>query len=251
MTWTPSVPMTYGDTPREQFYTNNTQPYFRAPHIYVAPAARFMEGRQVITRGAGGGHRAVKTSGPHVYFNDCSDAVLLTSRAGSTVYDRTFMETFIRPGLGAGNWVSRTNYPLTGILPAGPDRIQMFRCPPLHAGLLAHRAAAAAHRRLRLCQRAVGRRRNAHQAVHVSRGRDWKSTTAPARRASCAWRSRTLTARRPGYTLDDCPEIIGDETARIAAWKQGTNLSGLAGLPVRLRFVMKDADLFSIRFRKH
>lgn len=33
MTWTPSVPMTYGNTPREQFYVNNTQPYFRAPHI--------------------------------------------------------------------------------------------------------------------------------------------------------------------------------------------------------------------------
>ena len=51
MTWTPSVPMSYGDTPREQFYVNNTQPYFRAPHIYIAPAARFMEGRQAITAG--------------------------------------------------------------------------------------------------------------------------------------------------------------------------------------------------------
>ncbi|MCU0978038.1 MAG: hypothetical protein MUF25_02605 [Pirellulaceae bacterium] len=50
MTWASSRPMTYGDTPREQFYTN-TQPYFRAPHIYVAPAARFMEGRQAITAG--------------------------------------------------------------------------------------------------------------------------------------------------------------------------------------------------------
>jgi hypothetical protein len=59
--------------------------------------------------------------GKHVYFKDCSDAVLLTSRAGSTTYDRTFMETFIRPGLGDSNWVSRTNYPLTCILPAGPS----------------------------------------------------------------------------------------------------------------------------------
>lgn len=53
----------------------------------------------------------------------------------------------------------------------------------------------------------------------------------------------------PGFTLDDCPEIIGDELGRIVAWKQGADVSRLAGRPVRLRFVMKDADLFSMRFR--
>ena len=42
------------------------------------------------------------------------------------MYDRTFMETFIRPGLGLGDWVSRTNYPVTGILPAGDENIQIF-----------------------------------------------------------------------------------------------------------------------------
>jgi hypothetical protein len=52
----------------------------------------------------------------------------------------------------------------------------------------------------------------------------------------------------PGHTLDECPEIIGDEIERIVAWKQGTDGSRLAGQPVRLRFVMKDADLYSIRF---
>jgi hypothetical protein len=52
----------------------------------------------------------------------------------------------------------------------------------------------------------------------------------------------------PGYTLDDCPEIIGDEIARTVAWTHGPDLSRLASQPVRLRFVMKDADLYSIRF---
>ena len=53
----------------------------------------------------------------------------------------------------------------------------------------------------------------------------------------------------PGYTLDDCPEIIGDEIERIVRWKAGSDVSKLAGQPVRLRFAMKDADLFAIRFR--
>ena len=53
----------------------------------------------------------------------------------------------------------------------------------------------------------------------------------------------------PGYTLDDCPEIIGDEIERRVAWKQGADVSRLAGQPVRLRFVMKDADLFALQFQ--
>jgi len=53
----------------------------------------------------------------------------------------------------------------------------------------------------------------------------------------------------PGFALADCPEIYGDEIERSVAWKGGKDLGGLAGKPVRLRFAMKDADLFSIRFR--
>jgi len=32
-------------------------------------------------------------------------------------------------------------------------------------------------------------------------------------------------------------------------WKQGRDLRALAGRAVRLRFAMKDADIYSIRFR--
>jgi len=31
-------------------------------------------------------------------------------------------------------------------------------------------------------------------------------------------------------------------------WKQGADVGALAGKAVRLRFVMKDADLFALRF---
>jgi len=54
----------------------------------------------------------------------------------------------------------------------------------------------------------------------------------------------------PGFTLADCPEIFGDALQRAVAWKSGPDVSRLAGRPVRLRFVMKDADLYSFRFRQ-
>jgi hypothetical protein len=36
---------------------------------------------------------------------------------------------------------------------------------------------------------------------------------------------------------------------RAVQWKGDAALERLAGTPVRLRFVMKDADLYALRFR--
>ncbi len=53
----------------------------------------------------------------------------------------------------------------------------------------------------------------------------------------------------PGFSLDEAPETYGDDVEFVVPWKAGASLASLAGRPVRLRFVMKDADLYSIRFR--
>jgi hypothetical protein len=50
-----------------------------------------------------------------------------------------------------------------------------------------------------------------------------------------------------GFGLAEATEIYGDEIERAVSWKQGADLSRLAGRVIRLRFVMKDADLYSIR----
>jgi len=52
----------------------------------------------------------------------------------------------------------------------------------------------------------------------------------------------------PGFTVEDCQMQIGNEIDRKVTWKSGTDVSALAGKPVRLRFVMRDADLYSIKF---
>jgi hypothetical protein len=53
----------------------------------------------------------------------------------------------------------------------------------------------------------------------------------------------------PGFTLDDCPPIFGDSIERLVTWNNGGDVSSLAGKPVRLRFVLKDADLFAVQFQ--
>ena len=54
----------------------------------------------------------------------------------------------------------------------------------------------------------------------------------------------------PGFTLDDCDSMAGDDLERVVTWGGGSDVRSLAGRPVRLRFAPKDADVYSLRFRK-
>ena len=46
-----------------------------------------------------------------------------------------------------------------------------------------------------------------------------------------------------------CVRVFGDEIDRTVVWKTRDSVKQLAGAVVRLRVVLKDADLFSFRFR--
>jgi len=53
----------------------------------------------------------------------------------------------------------------------------------------------------------------------------------------------------PGFALADSEVMYGDSLEQPMLWKNNPDLGKWAGTPVRLRFVLKDADLFSLRFR--
>lgn len=52
----------------------------------------------------------------------------------------------------------------------------------------------------------------------------------------------------PGFALDDCNLLHGDQLDRTVSWKANTDVSQLAGQTVRLKFELKDADLYSFHF---
>jgi hypothetical protein len=52
----------------------------------------------------------------------------------------------------------------------------------------------------------------------------------------------------PGFALADCVPVRGDGVKLPVRWKGGRDLKELAGKPVRVRFQMTDASLYSFRF---
>ena len=52
-----------------------------------------------------------------------------------------------------------------------------------------------------------------------------------------------------GFAAADCNPLEGDEIAKTVSWQGGGN-TPFTGRPLRVRFEVKDADLFSFRFNR-
>ncbi len=243
--WSPPVQMTYSDTgtgvPSHQLYTNQTQPYFRAPQIYLATAARFMQKRQVITP-----EQAAEINVHPKYFQDTSDAVLLTSRGGDR-YDRTLMGALIRPGIGARNWVSRTNYPALNIVQTGPTEMSLYvnqdyGQPTAHLHRYSFRLDGLASVKAPLSGGTLVTKPITLSGQPLAL--NFATSAAGGIRVEV---QDEAGAAISGFALDDCVEVIGNEISRPVAWTSA-DVKSLAGRRVRLKFALTDADLYAIEY---
>ncbi len=245
--WSEPVVMTYSDTqtsqPSQQLYTNQTHPYYRAPHIYLSTAARFMPGRRVITDAQAEAIGAVKK-----YIGDVSDAVLMTTR-GDARYDRTFLSALIRPGLGAENWVSRTNYPALNIVQTSDTEMSLY----------VNQNYAQPTAQLRRYVFRIDGLASLY-APHTGGTMTTKPLTFTGKElainfATSAAGSVTIEILDAagqvieGFAKSDCDALIGNEIDRVATWNGSSDVSSLVGKPIRLRFELVDADVFALQFR--
>ena len=234
-----------GEAPIEHLYTNQTHPYFRAPHIYLSVAARFIPGRQVLTD-----EQAKAIDVNPGYFKDTSDAIFMSTRPGSSVYQRTFLSSFVRPGIGARNWVSRTNYPALNVVQTGPTEMSVYLNQD-YAQTTAH-----LHRYSMRLDGFSSLQGNFSGGEMITRSLTFNGKELAINFSTSAAGGIRLEIQDaegkaiPGYSLEDSQEQIGNEIARVVSWKSGSDVSSLAGKPVRLRFALKDADLYSFKFSK-
>lgn len=248
--WTGAVSVLYDDAFRERrYYSCAVMPYVRAPHLFIGLAARVGEGHPFLDKSS-----PFAAMGGKVAKIGAHDIVLMTSRNG--LHFRRHMDAFLRPGRDIHNWTGHSQFAMIGVPPTGPV---LSDATPTELSLY-----VGQHYSLP----------SAHVARFTIRTDGFSSVNAPY--TGGEFRTRPIifegselllnastsatgsvrveiqdTSGRPldGYTLDECPDIYGDEVSRRVEWGNGAGLSQLAGRPVRLRFVLKDADLFSIRFR--
>ncbi len=220
-----------GDAPHEHLYTNATQLYFRAPHFYFSFPKRFM-----ATRSGLEGHRGL------------SDAVFLSSRDGLH-FDRTFLEALIRPGRDELNWGDRSTMPAWGLIQTGPDEMsiyytQHYKYPSAHLrrGVWRLDGIASLH-----ADGSPGEL--VTKPFRFAGGRLMLNYATSAAGSICIEIQDKAGKPLPGFTVTDAPETYGDKIDVPFAWKRGDDVSSLAGKVVRLRFLLKDADLYAYQFQ--
>ena len=222
--WSAELPLR-PNLPGEHLYTSQTAPYFRAPHLYIALPTRFLPER-----------------------GESTDILLMTSRPcqRGPGFTRAFREAFIRPGPDPARWGNRSNYAALNLLPTGPGEMSLY---------LSSNSVKEAGRRLVL-------RTDGFASLHAGweggemrthpltfSGSRLELNYAASAAGSLQVELQTPAGEPlPGYSLAECPAIVGDQVARLVCWQGGEDLSSLAGRPLRLRFVLRDADLYSLCF---
>jgi len=245
--WTAPVPLAYDDGLDFQMYTNNVMPYPRAPHIRIGMPSRYVE-RQKWTKNddqfgsIARKRRAAETIEPRCALA-VTDLVFMCSRDGQKFH--RYPQAYLTPGPESEiNWIYGdcfASWPLTetgdtysfymikNVMADSPK--QLYRYELRKDGFA--------------CRMAEGK-----ECVLVTKPLIFDGSVLHLNMATSAF----------GYIYVDVldengepvsgesVEIYGDSTDREVWFADGSDFSAYAGKPVRLRFRMLDAKLFSMIF---
>ena len=184
-----------------------------------------------------------------------TDGLFMSSRDGRTFH--RWNEAFLRPGLrGSDNWAYGDNYQGWGLVETksaiadAPDEISLYATE----GYWLHNADKL--RRFTIRKDGFV----SMQAPFAGGGFVTKPITFQGGRLTLNFSTSAAGVIRvevqdahgkplPGFALNDCSEVFGDDLQRTVTWKHGNDVGKLAGRPVRLRFTLSDADLYSFQFQ--
>lgn len=230
--WTEARPVQFSTPPSllDQFYTNGIQPYFRAPHLYVALPMRYASRPRLS---------------PHAPKDGLGEGAFMCSRDGE--YFHRYMESYLRPGPDRRDWTKHNNMFAWGMLPTSDIEISLY--------FIRHHYAPTAH-----LQRGVirtdgfvslrapydGGEFTTKPLVFTGNELILNASTGAAGGIRVEVQDEAGQALE-GFRLEDCEEFYGDEIAHTVRWTGERRAGTLAGRAVQLRFGMRDADLYSIQ----
>jgi len=245
-----------------QFYTNGIQPYHRAPHLLLGFPMRYIDRgwrastdalpdlnrrRELADKNVGGGR-------PTREGTALTDVMFMASRDGERFF--VWPEAMVRPGIQRpGSWFYGSTWYSQGIVETEP----LFAGAPRELSIyVSENAHQETPQRLRRYTFRIDGFASAHASLQggelLTKPITFDGDRLQINFATSAGGSLQVEIQDadgnpvPGVRLADCHEQFGDELERIVSWKSGTDVSKLSGKPVRLRFVLKDADLYSFQF---
>lgn len=275
--WENQKDLSYVDSPSEQLYTNQVKPYHRAPHLLIGFPARYVErGHQDRpgheARGSAGPerialwseslralpefeHRLWRAKSSERYGRAISESLLMASRDG--VKFKRWNEGFLRPGIERkGTWnyghqfIGWSPVQTKSTIEGAPDELSLYAVESYWTDT----SDRLRRYTLRLdgfvsVQAPMSGGELITKPIQFS-GNQLCVNFATSAAGSLRVELQNAQGKAlPGYSIDECDELFGDTLDRKVHWKSNSDLSSLNGQPVRMRFVLHDADLYSYQFR--
>jgi hypothetical protein len=255
--WENQTDLTFGGSPAEHLYTNQVKPYHRAPHILIGFPTRYIdrgwsESMRALPELQ---HRELRASSTQRYGTAITEGLLMASRDG--VHFQRWNEAFLPPGPEReGTWNYGQQYiawhlvETKSSLPGAANELSLYAGESYWTG----NSSELRRYTLRLDGFV-----SAHAPMSGGELVTWPLQFAGSKLALNFATSAAGSVRvelqdengkpLPGFALDDCPLIFGDTVDRVIGWKGSPDLAKFAGRPVRIRFALNDADVYSFRFR--
>ena len=253
--WSAPVWLDYLDAPTEQLYTNQIEPYYRAPHLFVGFPTRYTERgwSPTMEELPDNEARDIRYNYSPRFGTAITDGLFMTSRDGET-FNR-WGEAFVRPGIEQdGNWNYGDGYQAWGLI----------ETPSEYAGAPNELSLYVGEDQWfeTCCLRRYTLRTDGFVSVNtplsggeiVTKPFTFVGEELELNFATSAAGSIYVEIQDeygnpiPGYSLADSDEIFGDTLSRRVTWQGNRDVSSLANTPIRLRFTMNDADLYSLKF---
>jgi len=246
----------YVDSPAEQLYTNQVKPYHRAPHILIGFPTRYLEREWSPSLRALPEleHRQQRSGAQARYGTAITEALLMASRDG--VLFHRWNEAFLRPGAERpGTWNYGHQYigwhlvETKSSLPGAPNELSLYASESYWTG----NSSEVRRYSLRLdgfvsVNAGYSGGELVTRPVRFEGGRLYLNFATSAAGVVRVELQNPDGQPLPGFSAADCDEVFGDTVDRTVSWKDSADISRLAGTPVKLRFVLKDADLYAFRF---
>lgn len=256
--WTDPEFLDYTPGRISELYTNQIIPYFRAPHLLLGFPTRYVD--RGWTRSAEQlprpDYRRLRGTKSPREGTAITDTMFMTSRDRKRF--QVWPESFIRPGLRkTDSWFYGDIYQNWGLLQTrstiadAPEELSMY----VTESTMQERPAYLRRYSLRLdgfvsASAPLAGGEVLTRTLRFSGDRlllNFSTSAAGSIRIEIQDEGgRPI----PGFALAESPEIYGDSIEQPAPWKDDAALRKLSGWSVRLRFVLKDADLYAFRFAK-
>lgn len=256
LNWENEADLTYKDSPVEHLYTNQIAPYFRAPHLLIGFPTRYIE------RGWSDSMRALpqfehrqQRAAAHLrYGTALTDGLLMASRNG--VHFKRWNEAFLRPGperpdtwLYGHQFIAWHAVETKSALAGAPPEMSLYATEGSW-----HGTGNALRRYTLRLDGFVSVNAPLSGGELITKPLTFAGDQLTLNFASSAAGDIRVEIQDAdgnpldGFRLEDCLPIFGDALERTVPWSDGSDVRKLAGKPVRLRFVLRDADLYSFQF---